>query len=192
MFSWWWSTHIGFCAFPELNRLLHLTHCILEIFLCFFVVCWFFSKLIFWKNSFRNTIRMSNSLDPDQARRFVGPDLGPNCSPRLSADVTGIHGFKYSRLHGRDFWNLIFTSENTIKYLYDWLFVYYMYSMHVNKFWIYLCTDWQKKRYKQNQRFWLFKQQLSSDYVKIHQQKHSHYHVLKELWTLCGGIFKLA
>ena len=32
---------------------------------------------------------MSNSLDPDQARRFVGPDLGPNCLPRLSADVTG-------------------------------------------------------------------------------------------------------
>ena len=22
---------------------------------------------------------MSNSLDPDQARHFVGPDLGPNC-----------------------------------------------------------------------------------------------------------------
>ena len=22
---------------------------------------------------------MSNSLDPDQAQRFVGPDLGPNC-----------------------------------------------------------------------------------------------------------------
>ena len=39
----------------------------------------FFSKLTFWKNSFRNTIRMSNNLDPDQARRFVGPDLGPNC-----------------------------------------------------------------------------------------------------------------
>ena len=31
---------------------------------------------------------MSNSLDPDQARRFVGPDLGPNCLPRLSADDT--------------------------------------------------------------------------------------------------------
>ena len=29
---------------------------------------------------------MSNSLDPDQARRFVGPDLGPNCLLRLSAD----------------------------------------------------------------------------------------------------------
>ena len=22
---------------------------------------------------------MSNSLDPDQARRYVGPDLGPKC-----------------------------------------------------------------------------------------------------------------
>ena len=32
---------------------------------------------------------MSNSLDPDQARRFVGPDLGPKCLPRLSADGTG-------------------------------------------------------------------------------------------------------
>ena len=32
---------------------------------------------------------MSNSLDPDQARRFVGPDLGPNFLPRLSADDIG-------------------------------------------------------------------------------------------------------
>ena len=31
---------------------------------------------------------MSNSLDPDQAR-FVGPGLGPNCLPILSADGTG-------------------------------------------------------------------------------------------------------
>ena len=29
---------------------------------------------------------MSNSLNPGQARRFVGPDLGPNCLQRLSAD----------------------------------------------------------------------------------------------------------
>ena len=39
---------------------------------------------------------MSNSLDPDQAQQFVGPDLGPNCLKRLAtADnsigkVTGI------------------------------------------------------------------------------------------------------
>ena len=32
---------------------------------------------------------MSNSLDPDQARQIVRPDLGPNCLPRLSADDTG-------------------------------------------------------------------------------------------------------
>ena len=31
---------------------------------------------------------MSNTLDPDQARRIVGPDLGPNCLQRLSADDT--------------------------------------------------------------------------------------------------------
>ena len=27
-----------------------------------------------------------NSLDPDQARQNVGPDLGPSCLQRLSAD----------------------------------------------------------------------------------------------------------
>ena len=50
----------------------------------------FFGHLLstFSKNSFRNTIRVSNSLDPDQARRFVRPDLGPNCLQRLSADDT--------------------------------------------------------------------------------------------------------
>ena len=31
---------------------------------------------------------MSNSLDPDQDRHSVGPDLGPNCLQRLSADDT--------------------------------------------------------------------------------------------------------
>ena len=40
---------------------------------------------------------MSNSLDPDQARRFVGPDLGPNCLPRLSADDTGRQRVKVNR-----------------------------------------------------------------------------------------------
>ena len=32
---------------------------------------------------------MLNSLDSDQARRFVGPDLGPNSLPRLSTDNNG-------------------------------------------------------------------------------------------------------
>ena len=30
---------------------------------------------------------MSNRLDPDQDQRSVGPDLGPNCLQKLSADV---------------------------------------------------------------------------------------------------------
>ena len=36
---------------------------------------------------FFHTIWVSNSLDPDQARHFVGPDLGPNCLQGLSADI---------------------------------------------------------------------------------------------------------
>ena len=51
----------------------------------------FFSKLMFSKTkqkSFRNTIRVLKSWDPDQARRSVGPDLVPNCLQRLSADDT--------------------------------------------------------------------------------------------------------
>ena len=46
----------------------------------------FFSKLTVSKNSFRNTIRVSNGLDPDQNRHSVGPDLGLNCLQRLSDD----------------------------------------------------------------------------------------------------------
>ena len=30
---------------------------------------------------------MSNSLDPDQACHFVGPDLGTNCLQRLSEET---------------------------------------------------------------------------------------------------------
>ena len=45
-----------------------------------------FLKWGFSKNYFRNTIRVSNSLDPDQAQCNVGPDLGPNCLQRSSAN----------------------------------------------------------------------------------------------------------
>ena len=31
---------------------------------------------------------MPNSLDTDQVRHFVGPEVGPNCLQRLSADNT--------------------------------------------------------------------------------------------------------
>ena len=59
-------------------------------FLCFFSSANFFQNQIFFKKSFRNTIRVSKSLDPDQARHFVMPDLGLNCLQRLSADITSI------------------------------------------------------------------------------------------------------
>ena len=39
----------------------------------------FSGKLTFKKNSFRNTITVSNSLYPDQDLHFFSPDLGPNC-----------------------------------------------------------------------------------------------------------------
>ena len=68
-----------------------LTLCMLGNFVCFLVVYGFFFKLTFSKKSFRNTIRVSNSSDPDQARHFVGPDLGPNCLQRLSADDKSLH-----------------------------------------------------------------------------------------------------
>ena len=48
--------------------------------LLFFV---FFKIAFLW-----NTTRVSNSLDPDQARRSVGSDLGPNCLQKLAADDT--------------------------------------------------------------------------------------------------------
>ena len=50
-----------------------------------FAVCFFRVNI---KKTNRNTIRLSNSLNPDQTRHFVGPDLGPNCLQKLSTDDT--------------------------------------------------------------------------------------------------------
>ena len=60
----------------------------LGIFSCTFVVCSFFLNHLFQKKKIRNTIRMSNSLNPDQAKHFVSPDLGPKLQ-MLSSDNTG-------------------------------------------------------------------------------------------------------
>ena len=48
----------------------------------------FQDQLFFLYKTFRNISRVSSRLDPDHARRFVGPDQGPNCLQRLSADNT--------------------------------------------------------------------------------------------------------
>ena len=39
----------------------------------------YFSKLTFFKTSFRKTTRVSHGLDTGQDRRSVRPDLDPNC-----------------------------------------------------------------------------------------------------------------
>ena len=39
----------------------------------------FFQNKLFQKNSFKNAIRLSNGLYPDQHRCSFGPELGPNC-----------------------------------------------------------------------------------------------------------------
>ena len=67
---------------------LHLTNnfCMWGTFMLLLSSVGFFSKLPFSKNSFWNTIRVSNGLDPDQSRHSVSPDLAPNYLQRLSAD----------------------------------------------------------------------------------------------------------
>ena len=62
------------------------THCFNK-FICWIILLFsimpltaFCLKLSYvFQNLFKYAIRVSNSLEPDQARPFVGPDLGPNC-----------------------------------------------------------------------------------------------------------------
>ena len=62
----------------------HLFFCIVSNLHAFLSPAEFFQNLLFLKNSFR----LSNSFDPDQAWHFVWPDLGLICLQRLSADDT--------------------------------------------------------------------------------------------------------
>ena len=64
--------------------------CMLRNFSQFLAVCSVL-RSNFLKNSCRNTIRMSNSLNPDKAKEFVRPDLESNCLQKLSADNTTIY-----------------------------------------------------------------------------------------------------
>ena len=60
-----------------------LTLCMLGNFACFLFRLLIYFKINFFK-TFKNATSVSNSLDQDQDRRCVGPDLGPNCLQRLS------------------------------------------------------------------------------------------------------------
>ena len=67
------------------NSLLFL--CMLDNSACFCRLMIFLKINFFKKNiSVRNTTGVSNSLDPDQVRPVVEPNLGPERLQRLSAD----------------------------------------------------------------------------------------------------------
>ena len=69
--------------------LLLLSFCLLGKFACFLSSDdSFLQNHLCSNHSFKNPIIVSNSLDLDQARRIVGPDLVPNCLQTLSADDT--------------------------------------------------------------------------------------------------------
>ena len=55
-------------------------------FSCFCCHLLTFFKINYFKEFFRNTVRVLNGLDPDQDRHYVSPDLCPNCLQKLSAD----------------------------------------------------------------------------------------------------------
>ena len=71
-------------------RAFDLTLCMLSNFTCFLSSADFLINF-FEKKSFRNTIKVSNNLDPDQARRFVWYDLGPKSLQKLSANNKNCH-----------------------------------------------------------------------------------------------------
>ena len=76
-----------------------------NFFMCF-VVCQFFSKSSFLK-IISAIPSVSKSLDPDQARHFVGPDLGPNYLQRLSADLTSKQRVIVGVVFGKVNWKLL-------------------------------------------------------------------------------------
>ena len=46
-------------------------------------------------------MEVSNSLGRNQARHFVGPDLGPSCLQMLSTDGTSIYRVKMSDIKAK-------------------------------------------------------------------------------------------
>ena len=71
---------------PKYHVLAHMSHRILGSFAIF--GC----RLLIFRNQLSKIISgmpsVSNSLDPDQARNYVGPDQGSNCLQKLPVDVT--------------------------------------------------------------------------------------------------------
>ena len=81
--KWWTRAWKMYMVSWRWQKEVNLTLCILGNFTWFFVICWFVIKSTILEYSLGNTTRVSNSLDPDQAQHFIGPDLG---LPRVSVD----------------------------------------------------------------------------------------------------------
>ena len=86
--------HMSFLTANKRFTILGLTILPLDftetIFLCMLgnFSCFCCCLLIFFKINFfsKKSFRVSKVLDPDQDRHYVGPDLGPKCLQKLSAD----------------------------------------------------------------------------------------------------------
>ena len=71
---------IGMIKIMTLSNANTCTLCEYRIILNVLIVCLFLEEITFPKRTFfRNAIRASNSLDPDQVPYFGGPDLGSKC-----------------------------------------------------------------------------------------------------------------
>ena len=102
-----------------------LTLCPLGIFSCYFVVCWFFSKSTFLKNSSRNTIWVSNRVDPDQTWHPVGPELGPICLQRLWAEDTNRQWLKHPSSGCKmDFFKIKVPVSCELTLILSWIFLF--------------------------------------------------------------------
>ena len=81
------SRHQPFCVVFRKNGKLSVVYLyFLNALLTGYFCMLFYRLLIFFKINFFenwNTIRVSNSLDPDQALCYIGPDLGSNCLQKL-------------------------------------------------------------------------------------------------------------
>ena len=57
-----------------------------------FIICRIYLKSWLFKTTLQEYhLTVSNSLNPDQVRHFVGPDLDSNCLQRLSAGEKSSH-----------------------------------------------------------------------------------------------------
>ena len=85
---------------------------------------------------------MSNSLDPDKARQFVGPDLGPNCLQRLSADETGQ---LFTKVISRRGWATVYKGYQQTRLVGNWVNIM---PIAINKYAYKVCVVTQAGMYR--------------------------------------------